>query len=128
MTQKRINFKPIIAISLIIAICLTAFASCGTIAQQGEKDITVTVVYDDGESKEFAINTDAEYLADALVEEGLIEYAEDGYYTTIDGLTADWDANMSWWCITKDGQMTMNGLNTLAISDGDRFEITYTID
>lgn len=127
MTQKRINLKPIIAVIMIIAISLTALAGCGAQVQEGEKDISVSIVYKDGTSKELDINTDAEYLADALVEEGIIEYADDGFYTTVDGVTADYSVDSGWWCVTKDGVMTNDGLNTLVIADGDKFEITYTI-
>lgn len=127
MTQKRINLKPIIAIFMIVALTLTTLAGCTPEVQQGEKDITVSIVYKDGNSKEIEINTYAEYLADALAEEGIIEYADDGFYTTVDGVTADYNADKGWWCVTKDGVMTTEGVNTLAIHDGDKFEITYTI-
>lgn len=128
MTQKRINLKPIIAIVMIIAISLSALAGCSEPqTQPGEKDITVTIVYKDESTKVLEINTDAEYLADALADEGVIEYAEDGFYTTIDGVTADYNTDQGWWCVTKGGVMTTDGLNTLAIADGDKFEITYTI-
>ena len=127
MTQKRINLKPIIAIFMIVALTLTALAGCTPEVQQGEKNITVSIVYKDGSSKDLEINTDAEYLADALAEEGIIEYADDGFYTTVDGVAADYNADKGWWCVTKDGVMTTEGMNTLAIADGDKFEITYTI-
>ncbi|MBQ7935662.1 MAG: hypothetical protein IJ333_04870, partial [Clostridia bacterium] len=69
----------------------------------------------------------AEYLADALVEEGLIEYAADGLYTTIDGITADWSVDESWWCISKDGVSLNVGMNQQPIADGEHYEATYTI-
>ena len=127
MTQKRICLKPFIAMFLLIAISLTSLAGCAPQVQAGEKDISVTIVYKDGSSKDLEINTDAEYLADALVEEGIIEYADDGFYTTVDGVTADYSVDKGWWCVTKGGVMTTDGLNTLVIADGDKFEITYTI-
>ncbi|MBO5873179.1 MAG: DUF4430 domain-containing protein [Clostridia bacterium] len=128
MTQKRTNLKTVIALFMIIAVSLTTLAGCGAETETGNKDITVTIVYKDETSKDFEINTDAEFLADALVEQELIEYDESGYYTTIDGVTADFGADKSWWCLTKDGAMTTDGLNTQPIADGDVFEITYTID
>lgn len=127
MTQNRINLKSIIAVFMIVALTLTALAGCTPEVHQGEKDITVSIVYKDGNSKDLEINTDAEYLADALAEEGIIEYADDGFYTTVDGVTADYNADKGWWCVTKDGVMTTEGMNTLVIADGDKFEITYTI-
>lgn len=128
MTQKRTNLKMVISLFMIIAVSLTTFAGCGAHTETGNKDITVTIVYKDETSKDFEINTDAEFLVDALVEQELIEYDESGYYTTIDGVTADFSADKSWWCLTKDGTMTTDGLNTQPIADGDVFEIIYTID
>lgn len=128
MTQKRTNKKTVIALFMIILVSLVALAGCGAETHTGNKDITVTIVYKDETSKDFEISTDAEFLADALVEQELIEYDESGYYTTIDGVTADFNADKSWWCLTKNGTMTTDGLNTQPIADGDVFEITYTID
>lgn len=128
MTQKRTSLKTVIALFMIIAVSLSALAGCGAETETVNKDITVTIVYKDETSKDFEISTDAEFLADALVEQELIEYDESGYYTTIDGVTADFSTDKSWWCLTKDGTMTTDGLNTQPIADGDVFEITYTID
>lgn len=94
---------------------------------EGSKVIVFEVVQKDGSSEEFDIATDAEYLADALVEEGLIEYAADGLYTTIDGITADWSVDESWWCISKDGVSLNVGMNQQPIADGEHYEATYTI-
>lgn len=94
---------------------------------EGSKAIVFEVVQKDGSSEEFDIATDAEYLADALVEEGLIEYAADGLYTTIDGTTADWSVDESWWCISKDGVSLNVGMNQQPIADGEHYEATYTI-
>ena len=94
---------------------------------EGSKVIVFEVVQKDGSSEEFDIATDAEYLADALVEEGLNEYAADGLYTTIDGITADWSVDESWWCISKDGVSLNVGMNQQPIADGEHYEATYTI-
>ena len=94
---------------------------------EGSKQITFELVEKDQTSTEFTIKTDAEFLAEALVEEKLITYAEDGYYTTINGITCDYNKDQSWWCVTKDGEMTTLGLNDLPIADGDHYEATYTI-
>ncbi len=97
-------------------------------AQEGSKTVTVTIIDNEKKSTEVVLKTDAEYLADALLEKGVItEKAADGFYTTFNGVTADYSKDQSWWMITKDGQMTDKGLNDLAIADGDKYEITYTI-
>lgn len=95
----------------------------------GDKNITFTVVYADKTEKEYEISTDAEYLGQAVYEEGLVSEEEykTGYYLTIDGVTTNYDENQSWWCIKHDGEMTNYGMNELPIKDGDEFEAVYTI-
>lgn len=116
------------ALLLILVLSLCAFAGCKEEAPTaGKKDITVTIVYKDATSEKLELSTEAEFLADALVEAKVVEYAEDGYYTTVKGVTADYSVDKGWWCLTKDGQMTTDGLNTQKIADGDAFELTYTI-
>ena len=96
--------------------------------QKGDKDIAVTVVYEDKSEKTFEISTDAEKLGQALFEEGLVfeEEYKTGYYQHIDGVRADYTLDGAWWCVTKSGEMTTVGTNDLPISDGDSFEITHT--
>ena len=127
------NKKLIVALSVVAAVLIAAFASIMIIAKpktnEGSKNIEVTVVYKDETSKEFKISTDAEYLGDALFEEKIVNEAEyaTGFYTEINGVKADYNLDQSWWCVTKDGEMTSVGMNEQVIADGDEFEITYTI-
>lgn len=129
MSKKQkllITIGGILLVALVaVALLLLNGSSAGP--EKGSKTILFELVQKDGTSEEFKLSTDAEFLADALVEEKLITYAEDGYYTTINGITCDYTADQSWWCITKDGEMTNYGLNDLPITDGDHYEATYTI-
>ena len=128
------NKKIIISLSVVLAVIIAAFAGI-YIATRPEtttdkKTISVSVVFADKSDKDYTIETDAEYLADALNEKGLLDTKEyekgDGLYTYIAGERADYTLDGSWWCVTKSGEMTTVGMNELAISDGDIFEITNT--
>ena len=93
------------------------------------KDITLKVVHGDGTEKEFPITTTAATLGDALVAEGLVEGEESSYglfITTVDGETVD-DANQEWWCLTKGGEMWNCGADATELSDGDTYELTFTV-
>ncbi len=132
MTQKiKTSLLRTVALLAIFAVALTCLAGCGDKAPQPNNDpktVSVTVVFKDGGFKSYDINTTEAYLADALVEEGVIDQkAQDGYYTTVAGVTADYSVDQGWWCVTKDGEMTNLGINDLVLSDGDKYEITYTI-
>ena len=62
--------------------------------------------------------------------DGLIAGEESSYglmVTTVDGETADYGRDQSWWCLTKDGAWMDTGVDDTMIADGDHYEFTYTI-
>ena len=92
----------------------------------GIKDIDVTIVHKDGNTNDFLIESDEEYLRGALENVELIagEESEYGLYIlTVDGETAD-ESNQEWWCITKGGEMINYGVDEQPIADGEAYEIT----
>lgn len=125
--QKLLTIISSVLLVALVAGALLLWDGFSAKPEEGSKSIVFELVDKDGKSEEFEISTDADYLAEALVEEKLITYASDGYYTTIGGITCDWATDQSWWCVTKGGEMTTLGLNDLPIKDGDHYEATYTI-
>ncbi len=96
---------------------------------EGAKEVAVEVIIPDEETKEFTLHTDAEYLRQALEEANLIKGTESEYglfIKEVNGHAAN-DANQEWWCITKGGQQINNGVDTIAIADGDHYEITLMV-
>lgn len=125
------NKKLILGMSIVLALLIVVFAGAHILkqptTQEGAKDIKVTVVFADKSEKQYEINTDAEFLAEALLEEKIItEKSADGMYTVIAGERADYTLDKSWWCLTKGGEMVNVGINDQPIADGDSFEITNT--
>lgn len=93
------------------------------------KEITLKVVHGDGSEKEFPVSTTAETLGEALEAEGLIAGEESSYglfVTTVDGETVD-EGNQEWWCLTKGGGMVTTGVDSTEVSDGDVYELTFTV-
>ena len=115
-----------IALAVLTAGCNKADDSSSTAIKV--KEISVTIVYEDKSDKTIKIETEAEYLGDALFEKGLTKEDEykSGFYTYIDGVRADYNEDKAWWCVTKGGEMTTKGMNELTLEDGDNFEITHT--
>ena len=128
MKKKGLIITLSVVLVAIIAVFGVLLAMGKLNFQEGDKDITVTVVYKDKTQKEFEISTEAENLGDALLEKGLVteEEHKTGYYLHIDGVRADYTLDKAWWCVTKSGEMTTVGANGLPIADGDSFEITHT--
>ncbi len=77
----------------------------------------------------FTVNTDKATLGDALLEHSLIS-GEKGayglYVKVVNGITADYDINQSYWSLTKDGGYMQTGVDGTEISDGEHYELTYT--
>lgn len=134
----KIQMKKTMALLLaaLLVFVMAAFAGCAekpadaqnpSSSQAEAQTVSVTVeIVHDGGNKTLNLETEKKYLADALVEAGVIEYSADGFYTTVNGITADYSADGAWWCVTKGGEMTMVGMNELELADGDKYEITYT--
>ena len=88
---------------------------------------SIAVVFPDGTEKTFEYKTDGEYLGPVLVEKGLIVESESkGLYNTVDGVTADWNVDQSYWAFYIGDEMAMYGMDDAVIHDGDVFKLVYT--
>ena len=127
------NKKVVLAVAALVVV-VAAFLGIWKLTRPetnaGGKNIVVEVVHKDGTSKEFSYQTDAEYLGEVLLGEGIVE-GENGdyglYIKAVDGETADYAVDGGWWCLTQNGEMTVTGADQTVIADGDHFELTYTI-
>ncbi len=131
MENKKSMKKPIIGV-IIFVVVIAAMAILYNVFKpettEGSKHIVAEVVLGDGTSKNIDINTDAEYLRQALEGKKLISGEESDYglfVKTVDGVTVD-DSKQQWWCFTKGGEQITTGVDTTPIADGDHFEITLT--
>ena len=131
MVQNKNKKKYLIAFGMLIVavvVMLAVYTQYKPKPVQGAKEITVEVVVPKEDSKDFTLHTDAEYLRQALEEIDLIKGSESEFglfLTEVNGRVAD-DQKQEWWCITKDGAQVNNGVDTIAISDGEHYEITLS--
>lgn len=124
-SNRKTIFLVIGALALLIAVFAIVYTQFLVQPVQGEKSIGISIVHGDGTNTEKDIQTDAKYLREALEEADLIEGVDMElglYLLTVDNETAD-EKNQEWWCITKDGEMVMTGVDITPIENGDRFEI-----
>ena len=105
-------------------------AVSGEESSEAAAEATFTVVDADGNSTEIALSiTEGEKLSDALAAAGVIseEEAAAGFVTTVNGITADYDADGAWWCLTDAaGEMTTVGVADIELHNGDSYAFTYT--
>ena len=98
--------------------------------QTGEKTVSVEVVHKDESTREFTYQTDAEYLGELLLAEGLI-VGEDGpyglYITEVDGEEAIYEVDQSYWAFYEAGEYALQGVDQTTVEDGDQFAFVYTV-
>lgn len=127
MKNKRLILGLSIGLVVLIALFSALFILNRPDTEEGSKQIGVTVVFADKSEKEYTIKTDAEYLADALLEKKIIEEkSKDGMYTVIAGERADYTLDGSWWCLSVNGEMASVGINDQPVTDGENYELTNT--
>ena len=140
--KKRLilSFVLIIMIPLIFCACTktgtsadlwdNAIYKSDTAFGKGAKTITLTVNVKEN-SVEFTINTDEDILGDALIAHKLIE-GEKGsyglYVKKVNGITADYDIDHSYWSLSKNGGYMNTGVDSTKIKDGETYEFTYIKD
>lgn len=128
VNRKKKIIIAVAALAMIVAAVLGLYAAFGPKGTQGAKTIQVQTVFLDGTTKDHTIRTDAEFLRGALEQEGMVAGDESSYglfVKTVDGYTVN-SANQEWWCFTKNGETLENGVDTIAIADGDHYEVTLT--
>ena len=95
---------------------------------KGATTVQVEVQAED-RSVTFTVKTDKTTLGEALLELGLIdgEQGEYGLYVkVVNGITADYDVDQSYWSFCRDGEMMMVGVDGAEIADGEHYELIYT--
>lgn len=89
----------------------------------GEGATVLTVVVS-AEEKEvtFTVNTDKSTVGAALSEVGLIQ-GEDGMYTVVNGMTADYNVDQTYWAFYENDTYANAGMDDTAIAGG----VTYKL-
>lgn len=120
-----------VAVLAVLLIVLgTVWSSTRPETSPDSKTITVEVVHKDESKNTFTYQTNAEYLADVLVEEGLVEDNQDQYgllIQEVDGERAVYEEDSSYWSILQNGEYAQLGASSLPIYDGDVISLVYTV-
>ena len=128
MKNKKLVFAAI-ALAVVISLMAGIWFATRPETEAGSKAYMVTVVHKDGSVKDFSYRTDEEYLAGALLEEGLVS-GEDTQYgltiITVDGEDAIWATDNAYWAIWIGEEMAMTGASETPVYDGSSFKLEYT--
>lgn len=124
MEQRKMNVRLILSrmlLLVLVAVMALTTVSCGEQVEEGEKTFTFEVVTLAGETSSFTVTTEKETVGDALLEDGLIE-GEQGpyglYVKTVNGITADYDVDGTYWAFYVGGEYAMTGVDQTPVEDG----------
>ena len=130
MMKNKKLWAGLLVLILVIGAMTAVWLSSRETALEGRKDIAVTVVHKDTSEKNFRYHTDAKYLGHVLLEEGLIQ-GEEGPYglviSTVDGETADWNVDQSYWALYIGEDYATTGADGIVLTDGGEYSLVYTI-
>lgn len=125
----------VLAAVVVIAAFVGVYFAYGPKTTQGAKAITVEIVDNNGQTTTYETRTDAEYLRQALEElDDATDFAIEGeesdyglYITTVNGITADYNADGAYWSVYVNGEYGMYGVDTQPVTDGDTYSIVYEV-
>lgn len=134
MESKGLNKKIIIgaaALIVMIAVFLIIFNVFREKPVQGSKSITLEVLNQEKQTSEYQVQTDAEFLRQAMEEaKGFTFDGEEGDYGftlfTINGETHNWNVDGSYWAVYVNGEYGQYGIGSQPVEDGDVFRFEYT--
>lgn len=133
MNKKTMNkMMRLILCTVLIAVMALMAAGCGSkSAEATAPGVSFTFVVTDLEGNEstFDITTSKATVGEALLDEGLIvgEDSEFGLYvTSVNGMTADWDNDQTYWAFYIDGEYAMTGVDATEVTEGATYSFVLT--
>lgn len=95
-----------------------------TVLGEGATTFNFVVVDKEGNETAYEIHTDKTVVGDALLEHELIagEAGAYGLYVkTVNGITADYDVDGTYWAFYIDGEMAMTGVDATDVTAGETY-------
>lgn len=119
-------------LSLLLALIMViALVGCSAKKEAPSAAVSFKVVVTDldGNETAFEYTSSAASVGEALVAEGLIEGHETEYglyIDTVNGITADWDADQAYWAFYINGEYATTGIDGTEIVADTTYGLTLT--
>lgn len=128
MKNKKLIIA-IVALVLVMAALLGVYAATRPEAVEGEKNVTVIIVYEDGTEKKLEYTTTCESLSELLLEKELVTgYSSEEYGFTIesvDGITLDWATDGAYWALYEGEEYAITSAAGIMLTDGGVYKLVY---
>jgi hypothetical protein len=128
MKNKKLILA-VVALALIIAVLAGVYLATRPQAVEGQKNVTVVIVYADGSEKKLDYTTTHEYLSELLLEKELVTgYASEEYGFTIesvDGITLDWSKDGAYWALYEGDAYATESAAGIVLIEGGVYRLVY---
>ena len=128
MKNKKLIIS-VVALALVIALMAGVYLATRPQAVEGQKNVTIIIVYEDGTEKKLEYATDCEYLSELLLEKELVTgYASQEYGFTIesvDGITLDWATDGAYWALYEGDAYATESAAGITLTDGSLYKLVY---
>ena len=98
----------------------------GATLGEGAHSFTLEITDADGKTITATINTDEETVGAALLKLNIVqgENSDYGLYVkTVNGITADYDKDQTYWSFYIDGEYAQTGVDMTAVNDGSTYKL-----
>lgn len=125
------NKKILAVVALVVVIALMAVLALTNKpqAQEGSKQVTVTIIHKDGTVKNLEYKTDLEFLSQLLLEKELVTgYESEEFGFTIegvDGVVVDWAADGAYWALYEGDEYATASAAGIVLTDGGVYKLIY---
>lgn len=134
MEAGKLNKKVITGVGALVAVLVVLLVIFNVFREKpvkGSKSITLEVLNQEKQTSEYQVQTDAEFLRQAMEEaEGFTFEGEEGEYGftlyTINGETHNWNVDGSYWAVFVNGEYGQYGIDSQPVENGDVFRFEYT--
>lgn len=136
--MKNNSTKKIVISAIVLAVLIAAFAllygKFSAKGTAGDKAIVIEVVDESGNSTEYDVDTDAEYLKDAMddlaeADDSFSFSGKDGGYglmvQVINDKQAIYEEDGAYWALYVNGEYGQYGVTEQPVTDGDTYTWTY---
>ena len=119
----------IVALAVVVALMVGVYVSTRPEAVEGEKNVTIVIVYEDGTEKKLEYATTCDSLADLLLEKELVTgYTSEEYGFTIesvDGITLDWSKDGAYWALYEGDAYATESAAGIMLTEGGIYKLVY---
>lgn len=128
MKNKKLVVS-LVALVLVVAVMAGVYFTTRPEAVEGQKNVTIVIVYEDGTEKKLEYVTACEHLSELLLEKELVtgyESQEFGFtIESVDGITLDWATDGAYWALYEGDTYATESAAGIVLIDGGVYKLVY---